>query len=195
MEQLVLSHAAARMKDLFSGYSPKIGRTDHIENNGEGTKTSSKSWTENGPVSIDHWERHLRGIGPGLGIIPLREDNTVLWATIDVDMYALDHRDLSARIEDMACPLVHFRSKSGGAHLTAFFDAPFNAAQAQEFMEFWAHKLGFDGSEIFPKQNIRRSPSEIGNWLNMPYFRGMEGGRYAITKGKSLTLEQFLEGV
>ena len=43
-----------------------------------------------------------------------------------------------------------------------------------------AEKLGFAGSEIFPKQDALAKPEDKGNWLNMPYFGGDATDRYGI---------------
>jgi hypothetical protein len=53
--------------------------------------------------------------------------------------------------------------------------------------------LGYEGSEIFPKQTeILVERGDTGNFLNLPYYDGTKGLRYAIDdNGNALTLEQF----
>ena len=53
--------------------------------------------------------------------------------------------------------------------------------------------LGYEGSEIFPKQTeILVERGDTGNFLNLPYFNNMKGLRYAINdEGNSCTLEEF----
>ncbi|MBG77474.1 MAG: hypothetical protein CL570_00375 [Alphaproteobacteria bacterium] len=182
------------LMDLFHGFDQKIGRTNVIEVFEHG-KSESKSWTEDGSAAFSQWEKHIKSDGAGLGIVPLRDDNTILWGAIDIDVYPIDIDDLFKKVTDSECPLIVFRSKSGGAHLIAFFDEPVPADKGQQFLQHWAHKLGFGNAEIFPKQTTRNNSDEVGNWLNMPYYGGMDGGRYAIINGKPVTLTQFLKGM
>ena len=77
----------------------------------------------------------------------------------------------------------------------AFFDEPIDAEKGQLFLKHWAHTLGFGNCEIFPKQTMREQPYEVGNWLNMPYYNGDEGGRHAIIDNKPATLTEFLRGM
>ncbi len=53
--------------------------------------------------------------------------------------------------------------------------------------------LGYEGSEIFPKQTeILVERGDTGNFLNLPYYDGTKGLRYAIDdNGNAITLEQF----
>ena len=53
--------------------------------------------------------------------------------------------------------------------------------------------LGYEGSEIFPKQTeILVERGDTGNFLNLPYYNDMKGLRYAISDtGAGCTLEEF----
>ena len=53
--------------------------------------------------------------------------------------------------------------------------------------------LGYEGSEIFPKQTeILVERGDTGNFLNLPYHNQMKGLRYAINdNGAGCTLEEF----
>jgi hypothetical protein len=53
--------------------------------------------------------------------------------------------------------------------------------------------LGYEGCEIFPKQTeILVERGDTGNFLNLPYFNGMEGLRYAFNDtGSAASLEEF----
>ena len=55
--------------------------------------------------------------------------------------------------------------------------------------------LGYEGSEIFPKQTeILVERGDTGNFLNLPYYNGTKGLRYAINdSGTSCTLEEFYQ--
>jgi hypothetical protein len=55
--------------------------------------------------------------------------------------------------------------------------------------------LGYEGSEIFPKQTeILVERGDTGNFLNLPYHNQMKGLRYAINdKGEGCELEEFYQ--
>jgi hypothetical protein len=134
-------------------------------------------------------------VDPSLGIIPIRADNTCIWSCIDIDQYPLDHAALVARIADLGLPLVVCRSKSGGAHVFLFTRTPIPARDAQEYLRAAAALLGEAGREIFPKQaEILVERGDTGNFLNLPYFGGERGTRYAIRPdGSAATMDEFYE--
>ena len=41
---------------------------------------------------VSHYETHLKGNYPSLGIVPINDDNMCTWGCIDVDQYPLDHK-------------------------------------------------------------------------------------------------------
>ena len=55
--------------------------------------------------------------------------------------------------------------------------------------------LGYEGSEIFPKQTeILVERGDTGNFLNLPYYNEMKGLRYAINdNGAGCSLEEFYQ--
>ena len=63
----------------------------------------------------------------------------------------------------------------------------------QSKLKQFAKVLGYEGSEIFPKQTeILVERGDTGNFLNLPYHNEMKGLRYAINdNGSSCTLEEF----
>jgi len=139
------------------------------------------------------WENHLQGKGPALGIIPIREDNTCRWGCIDIDSYNFDHGSLIQSIRNLNLPLIVCRSKSGGAHVFLFTTEFISAALMQQTLKKIAKVLGYEGSEIFPKQTeILVERGDTGNFLNLPYYNETKGLRYAIDdSGSSCTLEEF----
>lgn len=180
-----------RFARLFSGYENVYGQysVDSAVVTEKG-KVDGSAWTNRGSPD---WRKHLEG-KLGLGIIPLKIDNTVLFGAIDVDIYkGLNHVHIEKKIDRLGLPLVVCRSKSGGAHLYVFFKEPIKASVVISQLSEWASVLGFGGSEIFPKQKERLSPNDIGNWINLPYFGGNLSPRYAIGDGDKLSLEQFLD--
>jgi len=65
----------------------------------------------------------------------------------------------------------------------------------QNCLQACAALLGESGREIFPKQSeILVDRGDTGNFLNLPYFAGDNGMRYAINdEGAAATLEEFYE--
>lgn len=148
------------------------------------------------PPSPELWEKHLKG-GTGLGIIPIRSDNTCQWGAIDIDEYDIDHKVLVTTLRANKIPAVVGRTKSGGAHVWIFLTEPVEAADMQRRMTELAAALGFAGSEIFPKQTtILLDRGDTGNFLNMPYHTAKNSTRYAFDdEGKGLTAEEFIKYV
>jgi hypothetical protein len=149
--------------------------------------------TKRAPVTLALWEDHLAG-GHGLGIVPIREDSTCVFGAIDVDIYNLDHRTLVVKLKRSNIPLVVCRTKSGGAHLYCFSRQPIPASAMRIKLGEVASLLGYGKQEIFPKQShILVEQSDVGSWINVPYFSGVRGMRYAVDmEGNALTPEQFL---
>lgn len=188
---------AERMMRLFDGYSEAHGTHGATSSNvAKGGKLEIKKTarTVRSPVTIEVWEQHLSGERP-LGIIPVKENGTCVWACVDVDRYDIDLAELAGDLEDKGLPLVLCRTKSGGAHLFAFFVEPYQAEDVRQAMRALAATLGFGNCEIFPKQNqVLSEQGDLGNWLNMPYLSGNETERYAVGRdSRSLTLSAFLE--
>ena len=100
-----------RFKAIFSGLNIAYGtyRTGEDKNGG---KQAGKSVVVRKPPIDELWQKHLEGVEPSLGIIPIREDNSCIWGCIDVDQYPLDHAGLVKKIRSLDLPLVVFRSKS-----------------------------------------------------------------------------------
>lgn len=185
-----MSTVLERMMRLFAGYAKHHGRFAIKPEHGQ-TKTKGQAWTSTGPATAEVWEQHLTARGAGLGVIPLREDDTCLFAAIDVDKYNLDLKAVETSIGDL--PLVVCRSKSGGAHLYLFLAEPVPAREVIQVLTRLAAALGFGGSEIFPKQSVRASDRDIGNWINLPYYDFEKTVRYGYAGGRSLEIEEFLD--
>ncbi len=141
-------------------------------------------------ITDQHYREHLAGTR-GLGVIPIRDDGTVLWAAIDVDRYNVNLKALASVLADT--PFVVCRTKSGGAHLYVFFREPARAGVIRGALEDVATALGFGGSEIFPKQDTL-TPKDVGNWINLPYYDANRTTRYALSPedGRALSLEEFV---
>lgn len=182
-----------RFARLFDGYSKVYGRYEVTKPTKKGSKKDGKAFTVHKPLGKEQYRQHLAGDGPGLGVVPLRDDDTVLFAAIDVDDYEMSVEGVEEQIRKRELPFVVCRSKSGGAHLYLFLSEPAEAEEVRDRVSAMALSLGFGGCEVFPKQSYRAGPQDVGNWINVPYFRGKRGLRYAIHEGKALTLDEFLD--
>jgi len=185
-----------RFKSVFSGYEKAYGTFEVKYLNESKGKREGQAYTLKGEAPDDVWEGHLAGTNKGgIGIVPLREDDTCLFGVIDIDSYTISLEGLSREIKQRSLPLVVCRSKSGGAHVYCFLAEPVPAESLITKLNEWAALLGYSGSEIFPKQSHRASEDDIGNWINLPYYDSEVTNRYAIIDGEALDLEQFLDYV
>lgn len=164
---------------------------DDVDSNG---KRKGHAVTKRDPVTEQLWKDHLNG-KKNLGIIPINADNVCIWGAIDIDEYNLDIQSFAIKVYKQKLPLVPFRSKSGGCHLVIFLSEPVAAKKLQQKLSEIAASLGYGKSEIFPKQSkVLVEKGDLGNWLNMPYYGGDSGTRYALDKkGEAITLSEMLK--
>ena len=181
-----------KFKSIFLGLEIAYGQYQPGER-GENGKQKGKAFIVRGDVTDSLWSDHLKGKGPALGIIPITEDNSCRWGCIDIDEYNFDHLSLIQSIRKLNLPLIVCRSKSGGAHVFLFTKEIIPASLMQSKLKQMAIILGYEGSEIFPKQTeILVERGDTGNFLNLPYYNEMKGLRYAINdNGAGCTLEEF----
>ena len=179
-------------KTIFRGLDIAHGTYKIEKARGDG-KQAGKAVVVRQPPTDELWVKHLQGVEPSLGIIPIRADNSCTWGCIDIDQYPLDHKGVVEKIAKLKLPLVVCRSKSGGAHVFLFTTEPVPAADMRKYLTAAAALLGESGREIFPKQSeILVDRGDTGNFLNLPYFGGDETLRYAIkSDGSAATLEEF----
>ncbi len=184
---------AAGFMALFSGLERAHGSYVTAKKHTAGEKLKGRAVTEHAPVTLSLWRDHLEG-ARGLGIIPIRDDGTVLWAAIDIDSYKdFDLVRLERTLLELRLPLVVARSKSGGAHLYLFCAEPIAARYVRGKLAEWAVLIGHHGCEIFPKQDEIARPGDVGNWINMPYFNHTQTSRPVIWDGEPLSAAAFLE--
>ena len=156
-----------KFKNIFSGLTIAYGQYQPGER-GENGKQQGKAFIVRGTVTEELWENHLTGKGPALGIIPITENNDCRWGCIDIDEYNLDHVGLIKSIRNLKLPLIVCRSKSGGAHVFLFTKENIPASLMQSKLKSFAILLGYEGSEIFPKQTeILVDRGDTGNFLNL----------------------------
>ena len=183
-----------KFKKIFTGLDSAYG-TYKINGTNESNKQMGKAAVIRQPPTDILWQKHLDGVEPSLGIIPIRADNTCTWGAIDVDQYPLDLTSFITKVRQLALPLVVFRSKSGGAHAYAFTKAPVPAGEMQDYLNACAALLGQAGREIFPKQReILISRGDTGNFLNLPHHGGNKTLRYVIKDdGSAGTLQDLFD--
>jgi hypothetical protein len=188
-----MATTAGRFSALFNGLPRAYGiYIVPPPSQEKGSKRAGDARTVQAPVTEELWARHLSG-EIQLGIVPVRDDATCVFGAIDVDDYATDHPALGAKIKQLQLPLIMCRSKSGGAHLYAFFNTPVEAVRVRELLAGWAAQLGYATVEVFPKQDALHSTQDTGNWINMPYSGGAGTERYALLNAKPLGPEAFLD--
>lgn len=189
---------ARRFRAVFDGNMRVHGIYDlSRSSNTEQGKTQGHALTKKTPPTLELWEAHLSG-KMGLGIVPIRDDDTVSFGAVDIDSYdGLDHTKIAQKIEKNSLPLIVCRSKSGGAHIYCFSQVSVTAGVMHAKLREVAGFLGHGTSEIFPKQiKILADQGDVGSWINMPYFNGLRGMRYAVKPdGDAATPEEFLEWV
>lgn len=184
---------------LFAGHGGAYGTHGPPQQVPGGLKWEIKSTarTLRGPTTVEMWEEHLRGEKP-LGVIPIREDSTCLWACIDVDKYDIDLIPIIQAVEGEKLPLVCARSKSGGLRIYLFLAEPQPAADVLSVMRDLAARLGLADCEIFPKQTtVLGERGDVGNWMVMPYFGSTYDGKIKEQvglkrTGNAMTIGEFL---
>ena len=88
--------------NIFEGLKRAHGCTYINSAPKNGTKLKTKSFVKREAVSQEHFENHLKGIEPTLGIIPINEEDLCKWGCIDVDSYAgFDHLKLLKKIQTL----------------------------------------------------------------------------------------------
>ena len=181
-----------KFKNIFNGLTIAYGQYQPGER-GQNGKQKGKAFIVRGAVTDELWKNHLKGEGAALGIIPITENNDCRWGCIDIDEYNFDHTSLIQSIRTSNLPLIVCRSKSGGAHVFLFTTEFISASLMQSTLKKMSIALGYEGSEIFPKQTeILVERGDTGNFLNLPYHNEMKGLRYAINdNGSGCTLEEF----
>ena len=185
--------AAKRMLAAFVGSKVAHGTTT-VGRIGRNGKAEADSRIVREPLTVEKVQAHLAG-KQGIGAIPINADNQCKWGALDIDVYDLDHKALQSKLIKMGLPFIHCRTKSGGAHLYLFLKEYEDAAVVREYLIEFSVALGFSGCEVFPKQDkILTERGDVGNFINLPYFKADETMRYAFNaKGEAIELEEFLD--
>lgn len=186
---------AERLLAAFEGSKQAYGETT-VGRIGRKGKAEAKSFVRRGQMTAEMVQGHIDG-KQGVGAIPITDQNVCRFGALDIDEYDLDHAALQKKIRKLKLPLFHCRTKSGGAHLFLFLDDWMPASAVREYLTEMSIALGFSGCEIFPKQDeILSERGDLGNFINMPYFKAEETTRYCFDeKASALDLEEFLDRV
>lgn len=143
------------------------GRKDAYGVNKGGVRRPGATW-ERDPAAL--WDAlyllHLTGKA-GIGIFPVRNDNTVKFAAIDLDE---GNFDLAIYLAGLLPGHTWIeRSRSGNAHIWAFFAEPVPAWAARSVLKAATFAAGRPEVEVFPKQAELRE-GMVGNYINLPYY-------------------------
>jgi len=182
-----------KFRGVWAGCRKDAYGTFSLDGTRKGPKVGGRAVTIREPLTDTLFAGHLDGSAP-IGLVPISPPDKCQWGVIDVDDYSFDHEKFRNAVARYRLPVIHCRSKSGGAHLYFFLDAPIEARDLRNELERIAAELGYRGSEIFPKQpNVQEG--EVGNWINLPYADSERTVRYAISHetGESIDLEDFID--
>jgi len=163
---------------------------------GNWTPKNGKMFTTKEEYTDKNIKNHLSGI-MGLGLVAINDDNKCWWGAIDIDNHSgeeININKIAKAIHDKGLPLIVCKSKSGGAHCYLFGSEPLPAHFVRSILNKWATDLGFQGSEVFPKQS-RLVKKQLGNWINLPYFKSEQRLAHEFDKGdiKTLSLTEFMD--
>jgi hypothetical protein len=150
--------------------------------------TGAGRWVKR-PLGAFDVASHLAGDGVGIGVPPLRPDNTVVFAAIDLDEPDFD----AAREMQQYIPGTSFieRSRSGNAHVWVFFAEPIEAWLPMALLREAVTAAGKKGVEIFPK-NHDFAKVKLGNYINLPYH-GSNRPILNPADGKVMDLAWFID--
>lgn len=174
MDSPVDERLVARFEALFQGLPDAFG-------------TGRGEWVKRPPQRED-FRAHLAGVGPGLGIAPLRRDGTCSWAAIDLD--EPDFEAARAMQDFIPGPSFVERSRSGNAHILVYFSEPIEAWIARGVLKEVILAAGKAHVEVFPKAD-KLMPGMLGSYLNL--------GSYGVARpvlnpdGGTYHLEEFLD--
>lgn len=153
MSAPTLEQAAAFAK-LFDGRKDALGL--------------DRGGVERREVTQRMYADHLKGlVGAGIGIFPVRDDETVMFAAIDLDEPNFELAVVFAG--DLPGVQWIESSRSGNAHVWTFFDEPLECWAAKAVLRAACVLNGRPDVEVFPKQDGLRE-GMVGNYINLPFF-------------------------
>ena len=95
----LVEETAQKFMKVFSGLERAycIYEITGQKNTAKGIKKDGRGRTLQEPVSLELWQRHLKG-EISIGVIPLKDDETCMWGCIDVDEYPINTKQLLKNI-------------------------------------------------------------------------------------------------
>lgn len=186
---------AQRLLAAFEGSKAAHGTTK-VGRIGRNGKAEADSRIIRELLTVEKIQSHIDG-SLGVGAIPITAENKCKWGALDIDEYDLNHEDLQEKIQKLELPLLHCRSKSGGAHLYLFVDDFIEAAILREYLLEISIALGHSGCEMFPKQDkILADRGDVGNFINLPYQNAELTMRYCYKPDNTaMELTEFLDAI
>lgn len=155
---------------MFLGNQEAYGVHIYSNKKTKSKKEEGENFTKVQPITEQVYKDHLDG-KQGLGLIPIRKDNTCRFAVLDIDTY--DQEIINSHLDfiyEHDLPVIPFKSKSGGLHVYLFLEIPVAANAVINYMSQITTLLGLTNkTEIFPKQSTLIA-GQIGNWINLPYY-------------------------
>ena len=200
MTKLNEDYIVKKFLEIFDGYEFAYGQHGKFQTSSSG-KVNGQAKTITSKLTKDIVLRHLKGNGDGLGIVPLKANNSVRFGVIDIDIKhptnPLVHtiQEIEEKVNKLNLPLVVCQSKSKGVHLYCFSKDEIPAELMMSKLKKWSSFLGYGNCEIFPKQSSRLDKNDIGNWINLPYYNYENTDRYCLVKGEKVSIKGFFENV
>lgn len=186
---------AEKYMELFAGLDRAHGQYDmRNPTTTSSGKVKGKATTKYVTITLQHWVDHLEGT-MGLGIVPIRDDGTVMFAAMDIDDYNPDLDYIIQKCRE--AKLIPVLSKSGGVHAYVFLKEPAPASVVRKKLTMIRASMGYADCEIFPKQDrLISAERDVGNWLNAPYFNHEDSTRFGCDyRGQGLSSSEFLRFV
>jgi hypothetical protein len=174
------------MSNVYELQEPFIGLFGGLDDFRTAFGTGRGQWVKR-PLRPTDVVEHLQGQGAGIGLPPLRSDNTCVFAAID-----LDEPDFEAAMKmQKFLPGTTWleRSRSGNAHVWVFFESPVEAWVPMGILREACIAVGKPRVEVFPK-NHDFAKVKLGNYINLPYHGSDRP--VLVEHGKELPLNEFV---
>ena len=183
-----------RFLRLFDGnQSHHIQTVETGGTNAKG-KANSKTKTVHEAVEAGDLLKHLKGVGPAIGIAPNRDDNTCMFGVLDFDIYGMSDEDVFKVPKHMRVPSLACRTKSQGLHVYVFVDEPVSSRMMHEFLKSRRRNMPKSWRkhiEIFPMASqLELGEGDNAKCVNMPLNNAKRPPVWCIKEdGEGVTLD------
>ena len=139
------------------------------------------------PITIKDIKQHLKG-EITLGAYCLRQDNTVRWCCVDIDIHGEVNSKSLWEVKKEAIkiyllfndlPRIIEYSGRRGYHVWILFKKPTNALYAQRLVKARLNREGLNKHEVFPKQTELNEGRKYGNLVKIPMAKHRVSGRFS----------------